>query len=342
MPKRNHQGQPILKQPKTHEEETNNNLLRMEAHLHLALASIYMQSSDDIHITLGKDLACEYCDCYENVLDPKKDICDVYVRGYNSQGRVRPVPDLKKHYKSPQDFKILDAEAHFIKSTWIYSHFILAPCLDMYSPDFNKGVALVKRAAETMVRVSGRIYQTAIDLAEGMLIKDKVLAADKAAQDALVFPSAPLPALVVEDAVILTHEQKVRPPTAPRLPYDFVQYLKANKYVVDPTTKDAKRLAFESEVLDVFSFGVCIAYEDWHKLGDIMLTSTTHLRKCYDEMTPEEHKLTGSVVLQTIMDDLKDGRAEEAIIASLAAARSLTTMAARLEAACAALVVAAA
>ena len=179
-----------------------------------------------------------------------------------------------------------------------------------------------------MSRSASGSEEAALNLADALRITDRVLEAEKAAEAALVFPSAPLPLLDV------THvDVKPRPITAPRLPFDFCQFDKT--VVVDSADKDAKRLAFESEVLDVFSFGVCIAYyKRWEHLGDVMLSNTTHLRKSYDEMTDDERISTGSVVLKSIVDDLENERNEKAIAASLVGVRALNRMAKRLEAAC--------
>ena len=310
--------------------------LRQKALLHLALNCFYLQSSQDIYMTLGARLNYDLKKLYGPVVSDA-DTFHVLVLGYNAQGEAQELPD-PKHYETPEEFKRADAESSFVKLSWITSHLVLKPDGDgMYSPDFLKGVALVKRAAETMVRVSCKIYETAIDLADGLGIKDKVRKADEAAEAALVVPTDPLPALVIGDVMSNGGNSKdPRPFTAPRLAYDFIQIIQLKTYAVDPDTKDAKRRAFESEIFDVFSFGVCIANDHWKHLGEIMLSSTTHLRKCYDEMTPEERKATGSVVLQNITNDLKEGCNEEAIIASLAAVRALDRNARRLEVACAA------
>ena len=294
-------GENVKEEGKVQKTE-DNSILRLKALLYVALNCIYLQSGDDIRVTIGQ-AHCHYGK-YRHVLT-EDEMHGECVLGYMSQGYAK-----KKPVQGTMDagtFLERDHEAACVHTNWLFSHmFVLRG-------KFNEAVNLAERAAETMFRVSGMTTKAALALAEKLDITNAVLEADKAAEAALV------------------HENTLHV-SIPRLPSELQRV--APKYLVAHDDKDEARIMFEDVVTDVFSCGVCIANEEWDDIDEVMLCATG-LRKRYDEMTAEERVSSGAVVLGNILKDLKqEDRLPEAIAASLVAARALAWNARRLESAC--------
>ena len=278
-----------------------NAILRLKGLLYAALKCIYIQSGNNLILSIGGP--CDY-EAYTDVLsqDEMHHECG---NGFLADSRVKNKPMHGKSHASV--FMERDHISACVHANWILAH------LFVVRGKFTEAVNLAERASETMLRVSSKIKDAALALAEKLGVSG-VLEADSAAEKALV----------------LEHEMKV---TIPRLPWD-IKCVSA-KHIVPREAKDEARIVFEEAVTDVFSNGVCIANEEWDDIDEVMLCATG-LSKRYDEMTDEERVSSGSVVLRNIIRDLQkddDGLAS-AIAASLVAARALAWNARRLEEAC--------
>ena len=212
---------------------------RLKGKLFLALQCIFLQDDDDIWITLGRKFAS--VDCFKDVLSAE-DRYGVVVGGHMTQGRALPTPE--KGTMSAEDFRTDDHTAACVQTNWIYAHMFMMPYHGYFSADFKEAVRLVRRASETMCRVSYMISQAAHALAEKLDCASQALDADLAAEAALV----PEHALQV---------------SFPRLPHVVTQWFRFRYDIVAVARKDKDeaRIAFEETVADVFSFGVCIARE---------------------------------------------------------------------------------
>jgi len=284
-------------------------LRRKEGLLHVACSCFYLQ---DHGLVLSIGQPYQDVSLYHSVLT-KDEVLGEVVLGYMAQGRVRRPPDPNKCKGS--EFLSADHKASCVHTSWIYAHMILKPLPSFHSfdsADFMEAVKLVRLAAATMCRVSFEIGRKALDLAEELKITDSVMASDALAEAALV-QEDPL-----QEGVLY-------------LPFDFLQI--DPKYKVKPEDKNAARVAFETIVLEIFSFHVCLAKPRWRSIDDVMI-STTGMHKLFKDTTPEERLSSGSVVLKHIKKDLKAGRHEAAILASLTASRGLERIARKLQSAC--------
>ena len=154
--------------------------LRLKGKLHVALGCIYLQSGDDLHISLGQPFL-DYSP-YQKVLS-SKDVYGEVVLGYMAQGRVQPYP-TEKQRKNMNPHQLLKTEhvAACVHTNWIYAHMCLQPIKGaLSSPKFSHAVGLVERAADTLFAVSFKIHQAALDLSQMLGIIERVLAADLAA-----------------------------------------------------------------------------------------------------------------------------------------------------------------
>lgn len=268
-----------------------------EAKLFVALGCVYLQDNDNIILSLGRsDMSLGD---YKDFLTPD-DTFGVYVRGYLTQGTAKPLPD-----PAHANFRTLDHNAAFVAVNWITAHMFLG------RGDYGEAVRLTERAASTIQRVGKRIFEAAMELAQVLGIEETALQADRAAEAALV-EEHPLKVLI------------------PRLPYDieFGWFHPRNK-VQTVQDKDERRVAFEAAVLEVFSSRICIANEDWAAVDEIRL-SATGLRKPFEDMTDDERRTSGTVMLKDIVEDLQAGECEAAVLKSLMGARALDRAAAEL------------
>lgn len=297
-----------MPQKRSCDEMQHNPLLRKKGLLNAALGCIYMQSQDDMHLTLGRKSYIH--EGYEHVLTEEERHGEC-VLGYMAQGRVKsPPPPDALEWMSPKQFLRDDHIAACVRTYWIYAHMFLKPRGEPEAydePDFAHALRLVDRAAETMCRISIKIGQAALDLAEELGIKERVVRADEEAFERLEFPA-----------------EKKEETFVPRLPWEFSEMLRRRaKYSVPDIDKDEKRLEFEKTVIEVFGYHVCTAEDNWVDCSDVML-SVTGLRKRYGQMTPAERLSSGSVHLRLIMERLRsDDTVEAAIMESLMAARAL-------------------
>ena len=282
---------------KEDEVQTKENvILRLSGLLFAALNCIYLQSCDDIRLTVGH-AGCDYGK-YRDVLteDERHGEC---VWGYMARGCTKEKP--VQGTMDAKTFLVRDHRAASVHTQWLFAH------LFFLNGNFSEAVKLADRASETMFRVASKIRDAALALAEKLEISADVLESDAAAEKALV---------------VLKHDEQ--PAAIPRLPCDITRV--AEKFKVQREHKDEARVAFEEIVIDIFTNGVCIAYNEfgqWDEISEVMLCATG-LRKRYDEMTDEEKVSSGTVVLANILKDLasEDGVAA-AIGASLVAARAL-------------------
>ena len=290
----------MTKRPRDDEE-----LLRVKGLLYVSLNCVYLQSADNIVISLGQPYL-DYESQYTSVLS-ESDVYGKVVKGYMAQGRVRPAPS-----PGVVSFRELDHEAACVHTDWIYAHMLLRPNQSSgYPAKFSEAVGLAERASVTLRRVSAMIHSAALDVAERLDIKARVVESDRAAE-AMLVQEHPLQASV------------------PRLPFDFTRRVRdVDTLFVGYAEKNEARVAFEAEIMDIFGFGICIAEDEWHRTDEVMLC-TTGMRKRYSSMTKEERISSGSVVLGCILRDLAEGRVESAVAASLVAARALERMAQRL------------
>ena len=146
-----------------------------------------------------------------------------------------------------------------VHSNWIRAHMLLTPTGGRYSADFAEAVKLAERASETLSLVSMRIGQAALALAEKLGVDSGEIFFDEQ-----LVPENPLQVSI------------------PRLPAEFARCW-------PPMTKTEGRVAFVSDIMDIFSFFLCIAEHNWTNIDEIML-SATGMRKRYSEMTPEERR----------------------------------------------------
>ena len=281
-------------------------ILVIKGKLFIALQCIYLQNDMTIVMSLGKPRPDR--GNYDEVLT-QEDFYGEWVLGYMAQGCVKTPP-------MDQQSKKDDHIAAFVHTDWIYAHMFLAPHNSRYSPSFNEAVKLVRRASETMCRVSYMIMDAATNLADKLGKTDGILEADAAAEAALV-PENDLQVSI------------------PRLPYEVKLWFEYPPAVVAHADKTSARMAFEHAVCTVFSYNVCTSIDKWTGVNDVLLC-TTGLPKRYDDMTAEERVSSGSVVLGNIMKDLHNNEATvpHAIAASLVAARALAYSARKLELAC--------
>ena len=271
---------------------------RAKGLLHVALSCIYLQEGDATCFTLGRKYLSY--DAYKSVLT-RDDVYGCIVSAYMTQGYA--------HGPSSTDL-VQDHEASFVNTQWIFAHMHLPQSIRCY-PDFETAVELTERAAETMLRVSFKIGQTALELAELMGVKEEVIEADRIAESALI-------------------EDQSENDIKPELPSKFYRMI-----LTPPESKTDRRLAFETEVLEVFSFGVRPARREWVDIDEITLC-TTCMRKDYADMTPQERVSSGSVILKSIKADLIN-RPEAAILESMVASRALAILGRRFLKACSSL-----
>ena len=278
----------------------------LKGKLFLALQCIYLQGDATIVTSIGQYRPSR--GAYKDVLSDD-DCYGEWVRGYMAQGCVsNPSANVGM---SPQQLKTNDHIAAFVTTDWIYAHMFLKPHTSLCSPDFNKAVKLVRRASETMCRVSYMIAEAARSLADKLDIM-YILYADPDAEAALV-----------------QEEPDNLQASIPRLPFEVKQWFEYPPAVVAHADKPDARIAFEQTVCAVFSYNVCT-------YADGVMLCTTGLRKRYDDMTAEERVSSGTVVLGNIMKDLQnnDATVPYAIAASLVAARALAYSGRKLEVAC--------
>ena len=288
-------------------------LIRSKALLYKALSCIYLQDNDDLHITLGRETTM-MPDKYRNVLTEAERF-GVFVTGYMTQGLARKPPTIVDRQKlSEAQYRTKEHIAAHVHGNWLLSHLLINP--KGTQARLKHAVALTRRSADTLCEVSLMIGQAALDLAAKLKITDQVLRADEKAEMAIV-PEHPMQASI------------------PRVPWPMSQWLRTDG--IDAKEMDEAHTQFQKEVLDVFSFHLCISENNWIR-GDEVMISTTGLRKRYSEMTPKERKTSGSVVLRNIMRDLcTRKRVVRAIQASLVASRALERIARKLLKACDAL-----
>ena len=277
----------------------------LQGKLYAALHCIYLENGDDVILSLG---------AYRLHPGPFTllDRTGVFVRGHNAQGCAEDWPVRQPAWTDAQ-FVELEHEAAFVRLSWILSHLI------MQDGQFHEAVKLVLRASETMGRVALIIREAALGLLAEVPEMPVKQQKDK--------PQAPL---AMEEARIRFSCTEEMSPTAPLLPHQFVTYMRTKA----AAPKSEERKAFEAEVLEVFSFGVCPATRIWDLKNELSLSFTCK-RMFYDEMAHEERAASGSVELRRIVADLVDGRTEDAARASLVAACALDELARRLRAACA-------
>ena len=288
-------------------------ILVLKGKLFIAVQCIYRQNTTTIVMSLGKPHPDR--GNYAEVLT-QDDFYGQFVLGFMAQGVVtNPSMKSKDFHKLREDVHI----AAFVHTDWIYAHMFLVPHRGSYSPNFNEAVKLVRRASETMCRVSYMIIEAATNLADKLGKTGAILDADAAADAALV----------------QEHDLQV---SIPRLPCEVKQWFEYPPAVVAHADKSGARIAFEHAVCAVFSYNVCTNIEKWSDVNDVndVLLCTTGLPKRYNEMTAEERVSSGSVVLGNIMKDLQNNEATvpHAIACSLVAARALAYSARKLELAC--------
>ena len=125
----------------------------------------------------------------------------------------------------------------------------------------------------------------------------------------------------LEDDIPLVAEHPLQP-FVPRLPYHIGRQMVARDLT-----------AFDTAVMEVFSFHVCTARDRWLDINEVQL-SCTGMRKRYEDMTREERAASGTVELRQIIANLADpATVHEAVAQSLVAARALEMAARRLVAA---------
>ena len=272
-------------------------LLRDKGLLHVALSCVYLHSNDHVVLSLGQPHV-DYKH-YRAVLS-KQDVYGRAVLGYMTQGRVLDPPVLEM-CETEERYRSLDHDAACVHTEWLFAHMLLLP-EEEHPADFQEAVRLAERASDTMLRISLQIREAALAVAERLGIE--------VTDGAPLVPEHPLHVAI------------------PRLPYNFKQLMGR---MVDRQHKSEARIAFETEIMDVFSFGIRVA-ERWS--GKVMLC-TTGLRKRYNQMTAEERASSGSVVLGHIMSDLLDDElVESAVRDSLVAARALEHLGLRVHKAC--------
>jgi hypothetical protein len=282
-------------------EQSTQSVQREMGLLYVSVQSIYMQSTADIVVSLGRSMPDlgNFGDVLTN-----DDIYGEWVNGYMAQGYARPFPHPKTLDSNPLRFREMDHIASLVRTNWIFSHMFLA---SKNGGKFDECVKLVERAAMTMRRVSDAIAKNANALAQTIGFA------------------------VEEVELVQEHDLQV---FVPRLANDisefFLERHRERGEVVPIEEKSEARVAFEVAVCNVFSFGVCTDLDGW--FNGVQL-SATGLRKRYVEMTPEERVSSGSVLLKDIVVHMDNERWEQAIASSLVAARALACNAAKLEAA---------
>jgi hypothetical protein len=285
-------------------EQSTQSVQREMGLLYVSVQSIYMQSTADIVVSLGRSMPDlgKFGDVLTN-----DDIYGEWVNGYMAQGYARPFPHPKTSSSldsNPLRFREMDHIASLVRTNWIFSHMFLA---SKNGGKFDECVKLVERAAMTMRRVSDIIAKNANALAQTIGFA------------------------VEEVELVQEHDLQV---FVPRLAFDisefFLERHRERGEVVPIEEKSEARVAFEVAVCNVFSFGVCTDLDGW--FNGVQL-SATGLRKRYVEMTPEERVSSGSVLLKDIVVHMDNERWEQAIASSLVAARALACNAAKLEAA---------
>jgi hypothetical protein len=286
-------------------------LHRLRGLLYVALNCLYLQSNDNLVMSLGQ-YRLVYAD-FKAVLSPK-DVYGCWVRGYMAQGQAQE-PPCPEDGLSPEASLEQEHCAALVQTDWVFAHMFLRPSIGGWNhgePNFEEAVKLVWRATETLCQISFKISQAALALAALLGIEERVLEADLAAEARLEPPDSR--------------------PFAPRLPSDFARWLDPSMswLTVPPMEKSPARLAWEAQVLEVFSFYVCRADDRWDHTADIMLCATG-LRKRYSEMTPQERISSGCIHLRHTMAALKQKHTlEEAIMGSLMGARALERAARKL------------
>ena len=278
----------------TNEKET----LRLKGLLHVALHCLHLDDTDDIVITLGS--AMLNYKKYMKVLSPE-DVYGKWVYAWMTQARVEVMPEDRgmKHFLEHEH------SAAFVRVNWLYAHMLLKS-----DGDFDEAVKFAERAAETLCRVSFKIGDAALTLAQALGIQEHILEVDEAALKAIV-PEHPLHVSV------------------PRLPYDFFRWMGDPTTVVPLEAKSEARVTFETEIMEVFSYWLCIGDPDYVKGHEVQISSTG-LRKYYTQMTSEERYTSGTVMLGHLIQHLEEDNIEQAILGSLVAARALEGIARKL------------
>ena len=281
-------------------------LRRQRGLLYVACNWIYLQSDDNIIISIGRPFL--NFRGYYGVLLPTEVRGEV-VLGYMSQGYVRERPDGN----GPRGDRFIRAEmeAACVHMNWVYAHMLLRPNPGINHVDFKEAVGLTRRAADTLCEVSFAIGKNALELAEKLRMAGSIAAADASAKAALVEEN-PLQVSVLW------------------VPRDFHNI----KNLLPQEEKNEARYAFEATVMEVFSFHLCIGSERWYSVNDITI-NTTGMRKRFADMTPEERVASGAVKLEHIIRNLKlKPKFRQAILDALTASRALARIAWKLKVAC--------
>ena len=277
--------------------------LRLEWQCYLTLHRVYMQNNDDMVLGVGA------CGLRMGAAPPPYDRvaleCEVeseWVNGYLCQGEVKPIAKARAepHPRYPHacartDLRALQRAAT-VRTSWIMAHFWVSPEHHEIAR-FDKAVALVERAAQTLSKTADDMRAAALALAAHLGCTAAVLAADARALARLVVVPAVAPARL-----------------APHLCRDE---LLASRYTLKDAAKGAPRRAFEARVCAVFDWRVGIAGPRYLDRDKIAVTVTGAPQQHVLLMTEQERAEAGAVLLEDLAQTLLTGNEEEAALPQL-------------------------